>query len=139
MALAEKKSELMAKLSAIKDPQERLAWLLAHGRKRPPLPPELKNDVHRLQGCLSKLWIVAEFRDGKCHFQTDADSHIVKAIASLLCDLSSGETPEEILAADPSFLREVGITQHLSANRRNALSHVWEFIRGFALKHRSIP
>lgn len=136
MPLAQKKTELIASLSGIRDPQERFAFVIELGKRQPPLPAEFKSDAFRLHGCLAKLWFVPEFRDGKCYFRADADSQVVKAITSILCSLYSGESPDEILDSDPAFLAQVGITQHLSPNRRNALSHVWENIRDFAKQHR---
>jgi cysteine desulfuration protein SufE len=60
---------------------------------------------------------------------------VVKAIAGLLCDFYSGHAPAEILAHNPDFLAPLGITQHLTPNRRNALAKVWERIRQFAERH----
>jgi TatD DNase family protein len=59
----------------------------------------------------------------------------VKGVAGLLCEFYSGHAPAEILACEPSFLREAGITQHLTPNRRNGLARVWERIRDFAQSH----
>jgi len=132
VTIQEKRDQLIARLSAIKGFHDRFAGLVEQGKARPALDATLKIDRHKVDGCLSTLWFVPEFREGKCYFATDADSLIVKAIASLLCDLYSGYTPEEILSLDPSFLAQVGITQHLSPNRRNSLSRVWDKIRGFA-------
>ena len=56
-------------------------------------------------------------------------------MAGLLCEFYSGHAPAEILAHDPKFLAPLGITQHLTPNRRNALSKVWERIRQFAEAH----
>ena len=65
---------------------------------------------------------------------------IMKGIAVMLCEFYSGQTPEEIAAIDPSFLREVGITQHLTPNRRNGLARIWERIRAFAVAQQgSLP
>lgn len=101
-------------------------------KKAEHLPPELRTDTYRVEGCLSNLWFVPEFRDGRCYFKVDGDSHIVRGIALLLANFYSGELPAEILKHDPIFLSEVGITQHLSPNRRNGLSRLWEKIRTFA-------
>ncbi len=122
----------MAALSAIKDRQERFAWLVERGKSQPALAAPYKTDLYRVEGCLAKLWVVGEFRDGRCYFQADADSLIVKSIAALLCEFYSGGTPREILEQDPAFLARFGITQHLTPNRRNSLSKVLEQIRGFA-------
>lgn len=131
-SLAAKRNALLARLGAFRHPQERLQWLVEQARLRPPLAAGLKTDTRRVPGCLANLWLVAGTREGRCHFQCDSDSHIVRAVAGLLCDFYSDATPAEILALPPDFLEQVGINQHLTANRRNVLSRVWERIRGFA-------
>jgi cysteine desulfuration protein SufE len=130
--LAEKQVQLAAQLAALKNGQDRLSVLVDQARKRPPLAPELRVDENLIPGCLAKLWFVAHFRDGQCLFDCDSDSLVVKAIAGLLCEFYSGHAPAEILAHDPGFLAPLGITQHLTPNRRNALSKIWERIRQFA-------
>lgn len=135
MTLLEKKQDLLAALNNIRDGQERFAWLVARGKAQSPLDAALKVDANRVEGCLSRLWFFAEFKEGRCHFHADADSMIVKSIAGLLCDFYSGSHPWEILKLDPSFLGSVGINQHLTPNRRNSLSKIWEKIHLFATRH----
>src|SRR5215831_13642629 len=131
MSLAEKQQQLAAQLSALKNGQDRLALLVTQAKERPPRPHEFRTKENLIPGCLAKLWLTTEFRDHKCFFTCDSDSLIVKAIAGMLCDLYSGQTPAEILAHNPDFLAPLGITQHLTPNRRNALSRVWERIKHF--------
>ena len=132
MNLAEKQVELTSQLSALKNGQDRLAFLVERARKIPPLAPEMRVAENLLPGCLAKLWFVPQLRDGQCFFTCDSDSLIVKAVAGLLCEFYSGQAPAEILAHDPKFLAPLGITQHLTPNRRNALAKIWERIRHFA-------
>ena len=132
MTLAEKKQELLAQLARCRGAQERLAWLVARARAQAPWGAADKTDASRVEGCLSKLWLTAECRERRCFFRCDSDSQIVKAIAGLLCEFYSGQEPAGILAHDPTFLGDVGITQHLTGNRRNALTRVWERIRACA-------
>jgi len=132
MNLAEKQVEITSQLGALKNGQDRLALLVDRAKKNPPLPPELRVDENLIPGCLAKLWFVPQFRDGKCFFRCDSDSLVVKAVAGLLCEFYSGHTPSEILAHDPKFLAPLGITQHLTPNRRNALSKIWGRICDFA-------
>jgi cysteine desulfuration protein SufE len=132
MNLAEKQQQLRAELSALRNGQDRFARLVERARQLPPLAPGARTDSNLIPGCLAKLWFVAEVRAGKCFFACDSDSLVVKAIAGLLCDFYSGHEPAEILAHDPAFLAPLGITQHLTPNRRNALAKVWERIRQFA-------
>ena len=135
MNLAEKQRQLTAELAARSHGQDRLACLVDKARQRPPLAAASRVDERLIPGCLAKLWFVPEFRDGRCFFTCDSDSLVVKAIAGLLCDFYSGHPPDEILAHDPAFLAPLGITQHLTPNRRNALARVWERIRQFAADH----
>jgi cysteine desulfuration protein SufE len=135
--LAARRDALLAQLGGFRHPQERLQWLVEQARLRPMLAAELKLEAHRVPGCLANLWLLAEAREGRCQFQCDSDSQIVRAVAGLLCDFYSGATPAEILAQSPDFLEQVGINQHLTANRRNVLSRVWERIRGFADEQRA--
>ena len=132
MNLAEKQVELTAQLAALKNGQDRLALLVTRAKKLPPLAPELRVEENQIPGCLAKLWFTSEFCDGKCFFACDSDSLVVKAIAGLLCGFYSGHAPAEILAHRPEFLAPLGITQHLTPNRRNALAKVWERIRQFS-------
>ncbi len=136
MTIAEKKAELLADLAALPDAQERFARVVARGRQSATLEESLKTDGFRVEGCLAQLWLVPDFKEGRCHFRTDSDSAIMKGVAVMLCGFYSGQTPEEIVATDPAFLGQVGITQHLSPNRRNGLARLWEGIRDFAAKQR---
>ena len=135
MNLAEKQVEITAQLAALKNGQDRLALLVGRAKKLPPPAPEFRADENLIPGCLAKLWFVPQFRAGKCFFACDSDSLVVKAIAGLLCEFYSGHAPTEILAHNPDFLAPLGITQHLTPNRRNALAKVWERIRQFAERH----
>jgi cysteine desulfuration protein SufE len=135
MTLEEKKTELIERLLFLPTAQDRLMYLVEKSKKEPILGAEFKTDQYRVEGCLSNLWFVPEFDGKNCWFRTDADSHIVRSIAILLCNFYSGHAPEDILRTDPGFLSEAGITQHLSPNRKNGLSRLWEKIRQFAEKH----
>jgi len=135
MTLEDKKRELIEDFSLLPSAQDRLMHLVDRAKKTPPLSPELRIDQHRVEGCLSNLWFLPETRGEHCFFRVDADSHIVRGIALLLAEFYSGHAPAEILRHDPSFLGEVGITQHLSPNRRNGLSRLWDKIRIFAAEN----
>ena len=132
MSLAEKQSTLVEEINLIPDAYERLGHIVELGKKAEGLPEELRIDSFKIEGCMSQLWVVPEFKDGLCFFRSESDSAIVKGIASLLCTFYSEASPEDILANDASFLGEVGITQHLSPNRRNGLSRIVESVQRFA-------
>lgn len=132
MTLEEKKSALIEEITLIPDAYERLGYVVELGKKAEGLSEDLRIDSFKIEGCMSQLWVVPEFKDGLCFYKSESDSAIVKGIASLLCGFYSEATPEEVAATDADFLGEVGITQHLSPNRRNGLSRIVESIQRFA-------
>jgi cysteine desulfuration protein SufE len=137
VTLDEKQRRLAGELALLQDAPGRLAWLIERARQRPMLPIEFRLDANLVEGCMSKLWFVKDFRDGRCWFRSESDSLVVKSVAGLLCDFYSGHTPAEILRHPPAFLGAVGIPHYLTPNRRSTLGRVWEKIRAFAEKHAS--
>lgn len=131
-SLEEKRDRLVDDLSIIEDPHERLAYIIDIGKSSDGLSEELQIDKYRIEGCISNLWLVPTEENGKCFYTADSDAMITKGFASLLCNLYSGHSPEEILKINPEFLADVGVTQHLSPNRRNGLTQVGERIVSFA-------
>ena len=132
MDLKEKQAALIEELTLIPDAYERLGYIVERGKNAKGLSEDLRIDSFKIEGCMSQLWIVPAFKDDRCTYRSDSDSAIVKGIAELLCDFYSDASPEAILATDAEFLGEVGITQHLSPNRRNGLSRIVESIQRFA-------
>jgi cysteine desulfuration protein SufE len=135
VTIVEKQRQLTATLTALKTPQDRLAYAVQRGRAAPALEAALRTEAYRVEGCMARAWFVAEFSGGACHFRADSESAIVKGIAVLLCEFYSGHAPAEILQTSPVFLEKLGITQHLTPNRRNSLGKIWKGIESFARSH----
>ncbi len=132
MTIEEKRDQIVEELLPFEDHFERFAYIIDRAKAHPSLDEQYRIDAFLIEGCLSRLWVVPEFKDGKCWFRTDSDAAITKGTAALLCELYSGETPEAIIGLEPDFLAEVGITQHLSPNRRNGLTNVRGRIKAYA-------
>ncbi|HEY8966986.1 MAG TPA: SufE family protein [Candidatus Methylacidiphilales bacterium] len=134
MSLSQKRADLVDAFQSLPDGEERLSYLLSMGRKAPLLPDAEKSDDLLLSGCMSRLWVLPEFRDGKCWFRTDSDAQIVKGIAAMVCNFYSGETPADIVATELDFLAEAGVPQLLTPNRRSGLSSLRGRIKAFAVE-----
>jgi cysteine desulfuration protein SufE len=135
MTLLEKQEALAADMARFKNPQDRLTHVIQLGRKAPSLPPEFKTPEFKLEGCLSNLWCRTDFREGRCFFQADSDSAIVKGLAVIICDMFSGLEPPDILRSDLSPLRTAGLWQQLTPNRRTGLARMVDKIHEFARAH----
>lgn len=132
MNLADQRARLIAELEPFADHHERFQYVIDRAKNAPGLPVELKLDTFLIEGCTSNLWLIPTIENGVCHFRCDADSLITKGIASLVCEFYNGATAAEVAATDADFLASVGITQHLSPNRRNGLANLVGKIRAFA-------
>ena len=114
------------------DAQELFEYLIEKNKKSQPLPAGFKTEQYLVKGCVSSLWLVPSFEDGKCYFKSDADSLITRAVASVVCELYNGLSPEQVQQLDPACLADVNISTHLSPNRRNGLSQLCAKINAFA-------
>ena len=123
---------LQSRLLQIADPQQRLARLVEEARHRPALAPALRDDAHRVEGCLIRVWFVPEFRAGRCFFQCDSDAVSLKAVGGLLCEFYSGYAPEEIAATEAGALNQLCLLHQLAENRQRTLHRMEEKIRQFA-------
>ena len=132
MSIEDKRDELVEELMPFEDHFERFAYIIDRAKSLPSLDEAYKIDAFLIEGCISRLWIFPEFKDGKCYFSTDSDAAITKGTSALLCGLYNDEPPEAIIGLEPDFLAEVGITQHLSPNRRNGLTNVRKKIKAYA-------
>ncbi len=127
--------ELESNLALFEDWADRYQYIISLGAKLPPLDERYKDEAHRVEGCMSQVWLhadVVEDEDGtrRIVLDADSDSAIVKGLFAILRVLFSGKTPEEILAVDlEQAFESIGLDQHLSPNRRNGFYAMIEEIR----------
>jgi len=132
MSIQEKQSELIDTFELLPDAEEKFRWLMEAGERYPAIDPRHKVRSNLLPGCVSQLWLYPEMRDGKCHFEMDADAKISKGMAAVVCGIFEGETPAAVAATGADFLDQTGLAKMLSSNRSNGLSNLWGRIRTFA-------
>ena len=111
---------------------DRYALIIDMGNALPPLPEELRTPDRLIEGCQSRVWLDAESHDGKVIYKADSDAIIVKGIISMLIEVLSDHTPDEILNADLSFINEIGLSEHLSPTRSNGLVAMLKQMRAYA-------
>ncbi len=111
------------------DWSERYQYLIDLGRKLPPFPEQWKTEEHRLHGCQSIVWIVAEGDAQQLAFHATSDSAIVSGLVFLALRVYSGRPAAEIVATDPDYIEAIGLAKHLSPTRSNGLAALLAFIR----------
>lgn len=112
---------------------DRYQLLIDLGSEQEPLPDEFKTDNNLIEGCQSRVWLQADYVDGKVFFRAESDALIVKGIVSLLIKVYSGRTPDEILDNEPYFVEAIGLKEHLSPTRSNGLLAMIKQMKLYAL------
>ena len=111
------------------DWSERYQYLIDLGRKLPAFPDDLRTEEHRLHGCQSMVWIVGEGDAHRMDFRAISDSAIVSGLAFLALRVYSGRPADEILATEPNYVADIGLSKHLSPTRSNGHAALLAFIR----------
>ena len=124
---------IIEEFSDFEDWLDRYQLLIDLGGEQEPLPEEYKTDNNLIEGCQSRVWLQADYTDGKVFFRAESDAMIVKGIVSLLIRVYSGHTPDEILGCEPYFVEAIGLKEHLSPTRSNGLLAMIKQMRLYAL------
>ncbi|HLW56622.1 MAG TPA: SufE family protein [Bacteriovoracaceae bacterium] len=131
--MQERINKIKERFLQFSDWEDRYKELIQLGKSLDSYPEDKREDKYKVKGCQSQVWLYPEFRDGRVYFYGDSDAVLVKGIVGLLLSVYSDATPAEILATKPDFLKEVGITEHLSMNRSNGLASMMKQIQMYAL------
>ncbi|MBX3482432.1 SufE family protein [Phenylobacterium sp.] len=124
-------SELADEFDLLGDWEERYRYVIELGRDLAPLSDVERNDLTKVRGCASQVWLVTEPQaDGTLRFRGDSDAHIVRGLIAIVLRLYSGRTPAEILAFDArAAFDKLGLTGALSSQRSNGLASMVARIR----------
>ncbi len=122
MTISEIQSQIIGEFSMFDDWMDKYNYLIELGKTLPLIDEQYKTDQFTITGCQSKVWLHASVLDGHVFFTADSDAIITKGIVGLLVRVFSGQTPDEIIKADLSFVDTIGLREHLSPTRSNGLS-----------------
>ena len=135
MSINELQEEVIAEFSDFTDWMDKYQLLIDLGNEQEPLDEKYKTESNLIDGCQSRVWLQADYRDGLLWFTADSDALIVKGIIALLIRVLSGHTPQEILDADLYFIERIGLREHLSPTRSNGLLAMVKQMRLYAVAY----
>ena len=129
----EVQDEIIEEFSGFDDWMDKYQLLIDMGSGQEPLPEEYKTEQNLIDGCQSRVWLQADYREGRVVFRAESDALIVKGIVDLLVRVLSGHTPQEILDADLYFIDRIVLKEHLSPTRSNGLVAMLKQMKMYAL------
>ena len=134
--------EIIEEFAGFDDWMDKYQLLIDLGNEQEPLDEQYKTESNLIDGCQSRVWLVADFVEREndkgemrnvIQFRAESDALIVKGIVSLLIRVLSDHSPQEILDADLYFIDEIGLKEHLSPTRSNGLLAMVKQMRMYAL------
>ena len=125
--------ELIENFSFFESWEDKYQYLIDMGRNVPPMADDLKIDENKLRGCQSVVYFSNTYNDdGTITFMANSDAAIVQGLIALMLKIFSEKQPQEILDIDISFLKQIGLDEHLSPTRKNGLSSLVSSIKNAA-------
>ncbi len=137
MSLKQIQEEIIEEFSIFNDWLDKYDYLIELGNDLPEIDPEYKTDEYLINGCQSKVWLNADYKDGKIWYHADSDAIIVRGIVALLVKALNGQPPEEIIGNDLYFIDEIGLKQNLSPTRSNGLVAMVKKMKTYALAYQA--
>ncbi len=119
------------------DMESTLFYLMDLGKKLPVMPDEHKTDDFIVKGCQSKVWLYPAFTDGKVVLEADSNTEITKGLVSLLVQVWSNQTPDDILNSELFFIEKIGMSRMIGSQRSNGFASMIKQIRMYALAYKA--
>ncbi len=133
MTINEKQDEIIAEFEFLEDWLDKYQQIIDKGMSSKGIDPKYKTPEYLIEGCQSKVWVVAELHDGKVYYQAESNTDIAGGIAAMLVEILSGHTPSEIVDADLYFIDKIGLKEHLSPTRSNGMLAMMKQMKLYAL------
>ena len=137
MSINEIQDNIIEEFEQFDDWMDKYALLIDLGNSLEPLEDKDKTPQNIIEGCQSRVWLNAEYNDGIITYQGESDAILVKGIVSLLIQVLSNHSPDEILNTELYFIDKIGLKEHLSPTRSNGLVAMVKQMKMYALAFKS--
>lgn len=137
MTIDQIEQEIIDEFSIFSDWMDKYAYIIEQGNALPKLDEKYKTPENIIKGCQSRVWLQTDYTNGKLLFQAESDALIVKGLLALVLRVFNNRTYDEILSSELRFMKEIGLTEHLSPTRSNGLLSVIKQIRFYAMAYKA--
>jgi len=137
MTINELQDEIIEEFSQFDDWMDKYSLLIDLGNSLEALDDKHKTPQNIIEGCQSRVWLNADYVDGLVKYQGESDAILVKGIVSLLIQVMTNHTPDEILNTELYFIDKIGLKEHLSPTRSNGLVAMVKQMRMYALAYKA--
>lgn len=130
--------DIRADFALLDDWEDRYRYVIELGRTLPTFDETQRSADNKVRGCVSQVWLATGWPEGTngspmLAMQGDSDAHIVRGLVAILIALYSGHTAQDVLDIDArAIFGELGLSDHLTAQRSNGLNSMVERVRADA-------
>lgn len=128
-------NDIVEEFEIFDDWMDRYNYLIEISKDLPLIDPKFKSNEYIIEGCQSKVWVNADYDNGKVVYTADSDAIITKGIVTLLIRVLSGRSPKEIMDADLAFIDKIGLRENLSPTRANGLLAMIKQMKLYAIAY----
>ena len=115
------------------DKESTIFYIMELGGNLKAFPESERKEENIIKGCQSKVWLIADEKDGKVQFQADSNTDITKGLISLLIRVLNNRRPDEIIHADLDFIQKIGTGGIIGSQRSNGLAAMIKQMKLYAL------
>lgn len=133
MTINEQQDQIIEEFAYYDDWMEKYEHIIQLGKELPLIDEQYKTEDHLIKGCQSRVWLHADYKEGRIDFSADSDAIITKGLVGLMISVLSGHTPKEIAESDIYFIDKIGLKSHLSPTRSNGLLSMLKQMKLYAL------
>tara|TARA_B110000116_G_scaffold12503_1_gene10157 strand:- start:181 stop:597 length:417 start_codon:yes stop_codon:yes gene_type:complete len=127
--------EIIEEFEIFDDWMQKYEYLIDLGKELAPIDKKYKTEDNLIKGCQSRVWLHAEYTNGRIIYTADSDAIMTKGIVAILINVLSGQTPSEISTAKLDFINEIGLKEQLSPTRANGLVSMIKQMKLYALAY----
>ncbi len=128
-------NEIIGDFEMYSDWADKYEYIIDMGKELKPISGALKIEDNIIKGCQSRVWLIADYENGKLNFQADSDAIITKGLVGMLTKVLSGHTPKEIAESNLFFMEKIGLQEHLSPTRANGLLAMIKQMKTYGLAY----
>lgn len=132
MQVLPQEKEIISEFEIFDNWMEKYEYLIDLGKDLPIIESSYKQDENLIIGCQSRVWLFAEYDEGKVSFFADSEAIITKGIIALLIRVLNHQPPRHIIDAELNFINKIGLTNHLSPTRANGLLEMVKQMKAYA-------
>ena len=116
--------KLVEKLKNAEDPKRKYEFILWLGKKLKVPNNSILIPENKVQGCVSEVFVKANFQEGKLYWEGYSDALITKGLLAFLINGLNELTPKEVVNINNNFIEDTGLKASLTPSRSNGFLNI---------------